>query len=200
MKILSNFRDYYDKELEESSLDWEYNRVNGMTYNRKQALNMLQNRNNTKTIDCAFARNAQLWDCESLVVYLDPNTHNANKRTLMPKSSAIQYYPDCFVTPYIEREHTRGETLKYLKIGRKNWNIMFVNNTDVLCEGEMYSAEYLQPSNFKMETPIWSVDYIRDKEGKWVAIDFNDNPNIAYMQCRLKPSEVVQEIKWFLEQ
>lgn len=196
MKIVSDFKDFYDEAVESSELCGIYRRINGETLNRKQGLEYLKTKG-IATIDCDFAKNIGFWDCEEVVVFTEPNTHNIEKRIKMSKDTAMQYYPNHIVMPFISREFTGGITLKYLKIGRRHWNITLINKTDILTDGMVYSIEYIKPTDSRLETPIWSIDYIKDKDGKWVAIDYNDNPIIGYMDSRLKPQDVLNEIAWF---
>lgn len=196
VKIISDFEDFYDEVLEKSDIFGMYRRINGETLSRKQALEYIASKG-IKTIECDFARNIRLWDCEEVIVYLEPCTHDISKKERVSKDVAMQYYPNCLVTPLIPKDICGENTLRYLKVGRYHWNLTFKNNTDSLTEGKLYSVEFLGTSNVRMDTPIWSVDYIKNKDGQWIAIDYNDNPSISYMTCRLKPEDIVKEFIWF---
>lgn len=196
MKIFSDFSDFYDKELEASSIYGIYRRMNGENMSRKEALDYLREKG-IRVIDCDYARNIRLWRCTDVVVYLDSNKHGETNKEIVSKETAMQYYPNNIVTPYIPRK-IRGEcTLQYIRIGKHHWNLIFMGDKDTLDMGNLYSVEFLGTTGVREDTPIWSIDYVKNEEGAWVAVDYNDNPNIEHMTCRLKPEDVVKEMKWY---
>ena len=93
VKIISDFEDFYDEVLEKSDIFGMYRRINGETLSRKQALEYIASKG-IKTIECDFARNIRPWDCEEVIVYLEPCTHDISKKERVSKDVAIQYYPN----------------------------------------------------------------------------------------------------------
>ncbi len=109
LKLVSDFRDYYDSWFD---LEGEiFHRLTTGGMNRLEQLQFME-KNGLKVPKHGKVSSL---DCEKVVVYIDQTAHCGEGKLLLETKQALELYPDSLATEYINK--CPGLSWRYLQIG-----------------------------------------------------------------------------------
>jgi hypothetical protein len=221
LRLVSDFRDYYDHWFDLDGQPFERIAVGGMS--RPEMLAYLD------TLDLTAPRHGTVRELATegfpLVVYTDERAHRGEGKQVMLPWDAEREYPDTFAARYYgglticpitaywptaEHNHheqkCRSSTLRYLTVGRRTWVLGYWSDTDWRSncgEGGVCVLDEMSPLSIKWRgirekvgLPLWAFDAILT-ESQEIAVDFNIAPGLrgTGMEDVLSPAEVVDLLK-----
>lgn len=192
MKIISDFRDYYDEYFNENA-SVVYERVRkGM--GRGKELKVLQSLG-IPTIEIKAVSEFDIRNSH-LVVYLNPLKHDYQGKRIVEYGEAQLMYENNLASRFVEEAN--GITFKYLQIGTRRFRVYMKNEEPLeLKKGKVIEIQEIQSAGKQKfsGSPIFSIDYI-NIGGEMVAIDFNEVQHLGElgMESVLNKKEVTEEI------
>lgn len=192
MKLNSDFRDYYDKYLDDKG--YTYNRY--YIYNKIEALKILRDMGIKTITICPLDKVIEEQD--KLVVYINLNKHNGEGKALMNKAEARLLYPNKFVSKFYAENDNK--TYKILQIGDRRFAVVY-QNIDNFKLGKIIQINELERSRInQFKFPIYSIDYIKTKDGM-IATDFNTTEILSRLHIDevIEPKEIIEALnKYFI--
>lgn len=170
MKLTSDFEDYYDTVLKEYNIgkagDYELRRVSIDNVSKVKQLELLRNIG-YETIQLIPVRAA--FNVDELLVYTNPNLHYGGGKSIMSLESALGMYGSALCTEYFPNND--GITYKILQVGKVSLSLEIKNND--FEESEIISCIYLGQIEKPAFDGIYSIDFVRDSNGKMLACDLD---------------------------
>ena len=194
MKLLSNFADYYDCWFDRDA-EYTLRRYGTDGLDRFCQLHLME-RNGLKVpaygdvrqliegparYGAPEARRPRLSKkCQRLVVYTDPKAHCTEGKILVSLDEALEKYPDCLATEYIEGCY--GVSWRYLQLGLHGFWIEYKSNEDWRSnygDGDNFVIGHTEgwgPKPFCIKLPLFAIDFAIGDE--LYAVDFNIAPGV----------------------
>lgn len=202
----SNFKDYYDDIFNsKEGLIWKRNQT--ATFTRSDMFGILKKAGNdvplfgnSRDIIPEIVSKEKTEDI-NVVVYLDDYKHgDGSSLSLVKLKEAFDFYGNKTVANYFPI--TSSISYTYLKIGKKDFGVIFENKEDwrsnfgYLFKSKVACVGVGQDYHPKLPFAIFSIDYIR-YDNKLYAVDFNLSPCLDKMGVRffISPEEIYNEIK-----
>ncbi len=217
----SDFRDYYDHWF-------DYFSVGGKPEQtlRRQSRQGLPKRDQfTLLEECGFTvpLHGHVFEVAPnvttpwLVVYDDEMAHCGEGKALWHRTKASLEVPNQYCSVFIPstedpvvhavsmRLLAIGDRLWWLKYESNGWMSNHADNVDVTVIGETLSREqYALEESFEFghlgEYPLFAIDFVKAKDGRLMAIDFNSAPGLkgTGMENLMPSKGVVEAIKSYL--
>lgn len=193
LKIVSDFNDFYDKLSDDSGV--VYRRMLSESMPRGVALRKLSELG-INTVETRQVSMFNQYEADKLVVYIDPTKHFGEGKRVCTYNEAMGQFRNYLASKYIER--LGGITVKTIQIGKRIYDFKYqssaVDSLDIGNLIDVYRREDCY--NFAIKKPIYSIDFIWDKNGTVYATDYNEvqSLNELSMHDIMKDEEVVEEI------
>ena len=218
IKLVSNFRDYYDYWFDLEG-DVEFKRISTGGMSRPDMLKYLSShdiptpfygyvKEFTREIDPMYH------DLIKVIVHTNPNTHWGEGKELMTLEEAAEKYPDSFITFY-EDTGRPAESIRDLYIGGRVFRMRY--KSDDSWRSNVGNVEigiisrwplHRELKDIGKEYPLFAIDYVsRQRRGMeptnmpwYVAVDFNEAPGLkgTGIENILDATEVVDLIRtWY---
>lgn len=175
MRIISDFKDYYDEYFNENA-SMTYERVR-KGLGRGRELKILKALG-IKTIEVKAVSEFDISNSH-LVVYTNPLKHDYQGKKIVEYGEAQIMYDNHLASKFIEEAN--GITFKYLQIGTRRFRVYMKNDVPLeLKRGRVIEIQEIQSVGYRQfkSNPIFSIDYI-NIGGEMVAIDFNEVQNLG---------------------
>jgi hypothetical protein len=175
MKLVSDFRDYYDHWFNNNDPVFERLMISGP---RKEGQFGLIECCGYKVV--AHGRPKDFNSNDLLVVYLDETLHAGEGKTLMPQPIALEQYPDRLCSLYIE---SNSLSTRYLWIGHRCFELIYENldkrewrsnvgEVDIRFVTELFNHPHPKMLN---RHPLVAIDFVNG-----LAIDLNISPGLKW--------------------
>lgn len=227
LKLMSDFRDYYDHQFD---LDGEpFERISTSGMGRREMLAYL---NSIGMTTPEFGTVAELApNGYPLVVYTDERAHRGEGKAVMLPWDAQEQHPDALAARYYGGlttcplsaywgqtskhggEHIsnrcRSSTVRYLTVGRRTWALGYYSMTDWRSncgEGDVEVLDEITDVGMAkrirqlIDRPLWAIDTIFSEHHE-LAVDFNIAPGLrgTGIEDILTATEIVALLKEAVE-
>ena len=196
MKIISNFKDYYDDVAKSMSDKMVYKR-DTQKYDRAQEL-LMARRLGYQSIELKPVRQILNNGSQKVVVYTDVYGHGGSGKIIMDLNSAKIMYPSKLCSKFYENN---TNTFKLIQIGTRLFRVIAKNESGnpLKMSTEVKITEMGIVDNHT-NFPIYSIDFVNTENGL-LACDFNHYENLGLLGIDkiMTAQEVVEEIKNKLE-
>lgn len=133
-----------------------------------------------------------------VVVHTDTTAHRGDGKLVVSAQQALGEYPDAFCVEYIP-SIVNGTSISYrwLQVGSRTWWLRYWSETDWrsnVGEGgvEIISSGRSRPNNPHLTSSMFGIDFV--SVGRLYAIDYNIAPGLAPLNGHIKASEIVKEL------
>lgn len=215
--LTSDFEDYYDQWFDAPRMihpDYVYQRFTHMGPQRPTMFRLFRQlglqtpvHGPARFVGTSFACYNRQLDDRKVVVYLDNQRHLGDSKLLMTLAQAVKDYPDRFISEYIEPGGVPSTSLRYLRVGRRQFWLQYTSFDDwrsnvgdvqvqVLREDEPLPMDAV--TSGVLRYPMFSIDFV---QGRYLyAIDLNLSPRIAGtgVELLIDGKSVVRELKTVL--
>lgn len=212
--LTSDFEDYYDRWFDAPRMihpDYVYQRFTHMGPQRPTMFRLFRQlglqtpvHGPARFVGTSFACSNRQLDDRQVVVYLDNQRHLGDGKILMTLAEAVKDYPDHFITEYIEPGGAPATSLRYLRVGRRQYWLQYTSFDDwrsncgdvqvqVLREDEPLPMGSVLDGVLRY--PMFSIDFV---QGRYLyAIDLNLSPKIqgTGVELLLDGKTAVTELK-----
>jgi len=215
VKLLSDFRDYYDHWFDGSDSPFSFSRYSYSGMDREQALKYLYQigfkvplhgmaKDLYKLKQAEYGDELTLFqDAVWLVVYLDKRSHRGERKLLMNLKSAMDNYGTCFASEYVFTAPSTihgGLSFRYLKIGQRTFWLQYRSENDWRSNCGQVSIKVLRQEedgyHKSIKHPLFAIDFVPSFDGLY-AVDFNIAPGVkgTGVEEILPAKAAAQEIK-----
>lgn len=176
MKLTTDFNDYYDIVFREHEGDFEFRRLLSDNPDKFNALEFLRNIG-YNTIKLGPMNN--ILGNPQIVVYTNPSLHYGAGKSVMSLNSAKIMYGNKPCAKYYDS----SITYKILQIGNECYSLEIENSG--FEEKRILNCSLLglgSPGCYTGKYPMYSIDFVRDKEGNMLACDFDCSVKLGHIQ------------------
>lgn len=188
VKLVSNYEDKYDKYFSNNGV--EFRRIAEEGPDKITQFFILQ-KMGYAVPEHGFVKDLAHKDYD-LIVYTDPTVHDGEGKVLLKPKEALDLYPDCYCSQFIECSQNITTSYKLLQIGKRQFMVRYSSDHDWMSHKSRFTTDILAESPRqmyipKLGLPIWSIDYICDinRNDMPVAVDFNVAPNLNDIDIHL---------------
>jgi hypothetical protein len=205
LRLVSNWRDYYDHMFEVHGDDLvNFHRPMRTDMDKRAQLDLLirvgQNVPHFGTLGALLEELQD--DQDRFVVYDDPLAHAGEGKRLLRRVEALQESPDLFATAYIPHESGRAISWRWLQVGDCPFLLEYVSDDAWRSNCGTVEIRVLQASPVRsvvplIPYPLWAIDYIPLNQGRTrIAVDFNTSPGLrgTGVEEFLTATEVVEAL------
>ena len=192
MRLVSDFRDYYDHWFDNS--DPTFNRLMGAGPTKQEQFKLIAQ---AGYVTIPYGRPIDFSAEDLLVVYLDETLHAGEGKSLMPQPKALEQHPDKLCSLYIA---SNSISTRYLWVGSRCFELTYENldkrewrsnvgEVDVGFEKELFNHPHPKCLS---QFPLVAIDFVGG-----YGIDLNIAPGIKYtgLEDILSGREVYELIK-----
>ena len=209
LKLISNFRDFYDHAFFPQGTPFERLSTGGM--NRREQFAYLQELGlqvpRHGIVSSVVPRLLEDWSDDmkataaekivDLVVYTDEQAHAGAGKVRLSLQDALRLHPDAYCCEFMATTQTGvGRSERFLQVGDRKWWLRYWSDSDWRSncgEGgvEVLGEDLPRGYHSRITAPLFAIDFIRVGH-KVLAIDFNTAPGLAPLRDVLSPTEVVE--------
>lgn len=148
-----------------------------------------------------FEQEKQVANLSRVVVYTDEFAHRGEGKILLDGKDALAKYPDLHCSQYIPTRPDGGSASeRVVTVGQNNFRLE--------CASDDWRSNYGKEAvtavthkfpgvpAFLVNTPIFAIDYVR-YGNEFLAIDFNESPDLDVLKKFLEPNEVYEILEEF---
>lgn len=211
LKLVSDFRDYYDYSFDREGFEFRRVTTDGPT---RPEMFRLFDAHKINTPRHGIVENMPS-DIKWMVIYQDETLHRGDGKILVPANEARAKYPTLFCSEYLnfpQNEPTLsyknqyfGSSWRELFIGNKSYFLHYINCDDwrsnvgddirIECETDRVGK---RDKKKDLHYPLYAIDYVWDPvRSDFAAVDLNIAPGIggSPIQDVVPGSEIVAELK-----
>lgn len=202
LKLESDFRDWYDWAFD-SKGDVVFRRVTTDGMSRREMLCFLEKAGFNPPRHGFFE---SMVECDKIVLYTDERSHRGDGKKIVSvkeilKEGKFGDYEEYYCSEYIEGPPV---STRLLQIGWMGWMLEYKSDDEWRSNCGNVEIKILGPNHGLkrwMDYPLWAVDFVKDKDGKLHAVDFNIAPGVGGtgLEDEVKGAEVVGLIRGHIE-
>ena len=174
MKIISDFTEYYDKDVIEAFKNSDYTlfREEKQNVEKIDQIRILK-KLGYKTIELKPLKS--LFGLGDVVIYSNPKLHFGKGKSIEKYSSAVEMYGNCLACKCYDSRYT----YKILKIGSKCYSLIIENIG--LKEYKLLSINELN-GMIALDNIICSIDFVKDNKDNMIACDLDYCVKLSHIQ------------------
>lgn len=196
--LVTDFFDFYDRYFDYSGPVWKRLTSKGLT--RLRALKMLDDagffvpqfgkiKELVESLDIEDL--LQTGDKTDVIVYLNEMAHRGEYKIKMNLMAACEAFPSYLCSFYVPQITKNPISVRLLKIGNiyhffkytsdDRWrsncgNVTIARMIESSIMDEFASA--IAKLDHILKLPLWAIDFVRDPDGIWYAVDLNTAPKL----------------------
>ena len=200
LKLVSDFRDFYDHQFESHGTPFLRLSKGGMSRREMfpyfSVLGLETPKNGeVSTLAPELLSDVMAGHATELVVYTDEYAHCGDGKVRVRASDALRLYPDRFCSEYLSTSGSgAGRSLRYPQIGSRKWWLSYWSDEDWRSNSGEGGVSIIneEPAGYHplVPAPLFAIDFL-PIGSKRLAVDFNTAPGLGPLRDVLTPSEIV---------